>query len=151
MEKKQLTNILAYIPGKENFIMGLHLEVTTNFSINVEKNLIRALSLNDKPSDELNSQTAKQFSFLPVVDSIKNFLEDLSDYYHTINAYLALNAVNYTTDQDGSILIEFIWQKKVRGIPEIVCNFITEHDESEATLQSVAEDDNSVKTLYNVG
>lgn len=151
MNNKQLTNILAYIPGKENFIKELHLEVTTNFSINIEENLIRALSLSDKPSEELNPQTAKHFSFTPVVDSIKNFLEDLSDYYHTINAYLALNAVNYTTDPGGSIQIEFIWQKKVHGIPEIVCDFITEHDESEATLIQVAENDNSVKILYNVG
>lgn len=148
---KQLTNILAYIPGKENFIKELHLEVTTNFSINIEKNLIRALSLSDKPSDELNPQTAKQFSFLPIIGSIKNFLEEISDYYHTINAYLALNAVNYTTQPDGSIQIEFIWQKKVQGIPEIVCDFITEHDESEAALIQVAENDNSVKTSYNVG
>lgn len=148
---KQLTNILAYIPGKENFIKELHLEVTTNFSINIEKNLIRALSLSDKPSDELNPQTAKQFSFLPIIDSIKNFLEEISSYYHIINAYLALNAVNYTTQPDGSIQIEFIWQKKVQGIPEIVCDFITEHDESEAALIQVAENDNSVKTLYNVG
>lgn len=148
---KQLTNIMAYIPGKENFIKELHLEVTTNFSINIEKNLIRALSLSDKPSDELNPQTAKQFSFLPIIGSIKNFLEEISDYYHTINAYLALNAVNYTTQPDGSIQIEFIWQKKVQGIPEIVCDFITEHDESEAALIQVAENDNSVKTSYNVG
>ena len=148
---KQLTNILAYIPGKENFIKELHLEVTTNFSINIEKNLIRALSLSDKPSDELNPQTAKQFSFLPIVDSIKNFLEEISSYYHTINAYLALNSVNYTTQPDRSIQIEFTWQKKVQGIPEIVCDFITEHDESEAALIQVAENDNSVKTLYNVG
>lgn len=151
MNNKKLTNILAYIPGKENFIKELHLEVTTNFSINIEENLIRALSLKDKPSEDLNPQTAKRFSFLPIVDSIKNFLEDLSDYYHTINAYLALNAVNYTTDSDGSIHIEFIWQKKVQGIPEIVCDFITEHDESEAALIKVSDDDNSVKTLYNVG
>ena len=151
MNNKKLTNILAYIPGKENFIKELHLEVTTNFSINIEENLIRALSLSDKQSEELNPQTAKNFSFLPVVDSIKNFLEDLSDYYYTINAYLALNAVNYTTDSDGSIHIEFIWQKKVQGIPEIVCDFITEHDESGAALIQVAENDNSVKILYNVG
>jgi hypothetical protein len=151
MKQKQLTNILAYIPGKENFIKELHLEVTTNFSINLEKKLIGALSLNDKAPDELNPQTAKQFSFLPIVDSIKNFLEEISSYYHTINAYLALNSVNYTTTSDGAILIEFIWQKKVQGIPEIVCDFITEHDESEAILQSVAENDNSVKTVYNVG
>lgn len=151
MKQKQLTNILDYIPGKENFIKELHLEVTTNFSINVEKNIIMALSLSDKPSVELNPQTAKQFSFLPIVDSIKNFLEEISDYYHTINAYLALNTVNYTTQPDGSIQIEFIWQKKVQGIPEIVCDFITEHDESEAALIQVAENDNSVKTIYNVG
>lgn len=151
MKQKQLANILAYIPGKENFIKELHLEVTTNFSINIEKNLIRALSLSDKPSDELNPQTAKQFSFLPIIDSIKNFLEEISDYYHTINAYLALNSVNYTTQPDGSIQIEFIWQKKVQCIPEIVCDFITEHDESEAALTKVSDNDNSVKILYNVG
>ena len=148
---KQLKNITAYIAGKENFIKALNLEVTTDFSINIEENLIRSLSLSNKPSDELNPQTAKQFSFLPIVDSIKNFLEEVSDYYHTINQYLALSAVNYTTIPDGSIHIEFIWEKKTDKIPEVVYDFISEHDETEAALLQVAENDNSIKILYNVG
>lgn len=141
---KRLKNILPYMVKPENLE---RFKVTNDFSVNVDEELINLMLPKDKKLEEFNGKWDKES---PVVHSMGQLLSLVSEYHNTINKYFILKAVNYNIKEDDTIVISFIWEKTTKEIPHGVYDLITEHDESEITLQLLVEDDKTLQISYNI-
>lgn len=145
MNNKKLTNVLPYIGKPRSLEQFL---VTSNFSINVDEELLSSMLPEGKSLEELDKLEVQESH--PLVSSIDTFIGWISEYHNTIQWYFILESINYTIKEDDSLLITFIWEKVIKDIPRPVYDFITEHDETTVSLLPLVEDNKTLQISYSL-
>ena len=141
-------NVLNYIKEPENL---KEFCVTSNFSINVDEDVLNHLMLLDRPLEEIEPEVAIEEGLLsPIADSIDVLLDPISDNRKTIGTYLVLQSIDYLGRPDGLIQVNFIWSKMPWETPESIKELITEHDITEVTLLPIQEDRSTIEVSFRI-
>ena len=145
---KKLKDITSYIAKPENLELFL---VTSNFSVNVDEEILDLIFYGDKSLEEYKKQEIREGNILkPIVDSMNRLLGYISEYSQVITEYFILESVNYRVNIEGRIVISFTWEKVVKHIPRQVYSFITEHDKSKVIMYNQSENDKTLQIFYGM-